>query len=113
MKKVYRLLISIGVTLIVVFVGAILKVLVDERFNMNFSIKIVVLLSLGCGYITYKMIKPSKKQLIKNTKMTELTYESGVVKARGKLFNDQQIGEWEFFDEQGQYLETKDFGSGE
>ena len=108
MKKSYRILIAIGVTLAAMFLMVFLWVFFVDRPIPKFMVAIPVF----AGFTAYRLIKPGAVEIERNTKLSHVYYENGMIKEKGKIIDGHREGAWDFFDEQGGFVETKNYKSG-
>ena len=110
MNKLFRILIATGVS-VVVLVGSIALILLI--FDVQ-SPKIAAVFSISSWLLTYKLIKPSKKELErKETKHVETYHPNGVVMEKGEIVFGKRQGKWDKFNEEGEYIETSYYENGE
>ena len=117
MHKIFRAIIATVVAIVaVLFAHYAAIMLFDRRIPKEIS-GIFLMISWG---ITFALIKPSKKEIerekeIEANKITksEIFHENGVLKEKGILKGDKRDGNWDFFNEEGEYIESKIFKNGE
>jgi hypothetical protein len=105
----FRILISIAVT-IIVLVGSIAFVLYFFDKQMP---KLGAVLAFGAGVSTFKLIKPTAAEIARKTKESFVYHENGNVKEKGKIINSKREGPWDFFSEEGEFIETRFYRAGE
>jgi hypothetical protein len=110
MKKTYRILIALGVAVITMF-GSIALILLI--FNVQ-APRLGALLTIAAFWFTYKAIKPTQQELDKKKTMyKEIYHTNGIVKEKGNIVYGKRQGDWDVFNEQGEYMETHYYDNGE
>jgi hypothetical protein len=108
MKKLYRIFISIGVAIVMMFLATIILVFLKIE-----SPVVLGLITISAFTITYKMIPASKQEADrKNTILKEIHHKNGVLKESGALLHGKRIGQWSVFDEEGQWVRTDIYEDG-
>ncbi len=108
MNKIYRILISVGVAIALMFLTVVILVFLNKNYPI-----IIAFVTLTAFSITYKLIPASKKESDrKNTTLKEVFHENGVLKETGELFHDKRVGEWPVFDKQGAFIKTEYYEDG-
>ncbi|MBI3135280.1 MAG: hypothetical protein HYZ14_11455 [Bacteroidetes bacterium] len=108
MNKYVRFFIAVAVTAVVlVLTIALALFLFDRRVP-----KLAAVIAVGAGLMTYRMIKPTAAEVEKNTRMSHEYHANGVIQAKGKIIDGQREGTWDFFDENGEFTESRMYKSG-
>jgi hypothetical protein len=110
MKKIYRILIALGVAVITLFSSIVLILFI---FNVQ-APRLAALLTIGAFWFTYKAIKPTQRELDKKKTLATATYHTnGLIKERGNIVYGKRQGDWAVFNEEGEYMETRYYDDGE
>lgn len=104
-----RLLIAVVVALLVM----VLSVFFMVYFFDNNKSRLPAGIGVAAGFLTFKLIKPSKKEIEKMTKLSCIYHENGNIKEKGKIIDGNREGNWDFFNEDGEFVETKCYKDGE
>ena len=104
-----RILIAIVVALLVMVLSVFCMV---YFFDTNKS-RLAAGIGVAAGFLTFKLIKPSKKEIAKMTKESSVYHENGNIKEKGKIIDGHREGNWDFFNEDGEFVETKCYRGGE
>lgn len=108
MKKIYRILISLGASIAMMFLATVILVFLKIESPL-----ILAFITVTAFTITYKLIPASQKELDKkNTFINELFDDNKILRERGPLLHGKRIGEWSIFDEQGRYIRTDIYEDG-
>ena len=114
MHKIFRILIATVVSAIALFVSVALIILL---FDVQ-APTIAALVAIGAWIISYKLIKPTKKEEYRQqqrliNKPVENYYPNGVVKEKGEMIAGKREGEWDIFNEEGLHIKTIVYENGE
>jgi hypothetical protein len=110
MHTIFRLLIATAASIIAAF-GAVAIIL--YAFDIQ-APKLAAIVAVGTWIGVYKLIKPTKKVLIKReTKYVENYYPNGVLHEKGEIVFGKREGEWDIFNEEGLHIKTIVYEDGE
>jgi hypothetical protein len=110
MNIIFRILIASGVAMVTMVATIMLTLLL---FNVE-APKPALILGFAAWIVTFKMIKPSKKEIEKKkTHYKETFHENGVIKEKGMLKHGIREGEWDIFNEEGAYIRTDVYVNGQ
>jgi hypothetical protein len=113
MKKIYRILISIGVCFATLF-SCTYFAFQDEIELGKYGLKIIAFISLVAGYLCYKILKKTPEEQIKiNTKIIESFHSNGIAKERGQTINGKNEGEWQYYNEEGKLIKEVIYQNGD
>lgn len=110
MNQVSRIIIATLVSFAALFLSALWFVAVYEQGNPELQ----ALIGVIAWTITYNSIKAKPAETKENEESplvahesTPRVYEETIVREKGKLVNGKREGEWDFFNENGEYIESK------